>query len=158
MSAPVPDVLTFLAEMATENRLEYRTLAVYSSAISQGHLPVDGSHLGRLPVVVRFMKGLFRLRPPTLRLSSTWDVQRLLTFLATLEPLTGLTLKLLSVKLAALLALRSSARAHELVLLDTSRVTPGNLPWGNTPRCCVPAIRQGAFTWRHFRTTPRSVW
>ena len=120
VSAPVPDVLTFLAEMTTGKRLEYRTLAVYSSDISQGHLPVDGSRLGRLPVVVRFMKGLFRLRPPTPRLSSTWDVQRLLTFLATLEPLADLTLKLLSLKLAALLALTSSARAHELVLLDTA--------------------------------------
>ena len=120
VSAPVPDVLTFLAEMTTGKRLEYRTLAVYSSAISQGHLPVDGSRLGRLPVVVCFMKGLFRLRPPTPRLSSTWDVQRLLTFLATLEPLADLTLKLLSLKLAALLALTSSARAHELVLLDTA--------------------------------------
>ena len=120
VSAPVPDVLTFLAEMTTGKRLEYRTLDVYSSAISQGHLPVDGSRLGRLPVVVRFMKGLFRLRPPTPRLSSTWDVQRLLTFLATLEPLADLTLKLLLLKLAALLALTSSARAHELVLLDTA--------------------------------------
>ena len=38
--------------------------------------------------------------------------------MATLDPPSGPTLKILSLKLAALLALTSSARAHELVKLD----------------------------------------
>lgn len=77
----------------TNQSLEDRTLAVYKSAISQGHLPVGQTKLGDLPVVSRFMKGIFRLKPPTPRLSSTWDVKRFLEFLATLHPLAGLTLK-----------------------------------------------------------------
>ena len=117
-SAPVTDVLTFLTETVTNQSLEYRTLAVYKSAISQGHLPVGQTKLGDLPVVSRFMKGIFRMKPPTPRLSSTWDVKRLLEFLATLDPPADLTLKMLSFKLAALLALTSSARAHELIKLD----------------------------------------
>ena len=68
--------------------------------------------LGDLPVESHFMKGIFRMKPPTPRLSSTWDVKHLLKFLATLDPPSGLTLKMLSLKLAALLALTSSARAH----------------------------------------------
>ena len=128
-TAPVAKVLTFLAELSTSRSLEYRTLAVYKSAISQGHLLVGETRLGELPVVSRFMKGIFRMKPPTPRLSSTWDVKRLLEFLATLDPLSGLTLKLLSLKLAALLALTSSARAHELVKLDLTFVSIKNDSW-----------------------------
>ena len=46
---------------------------MYKSAIAQGHLPVGQTKLGDLPAVSRFMKGVFRLEPPTPRLSSTWD-------------------------------------------------------------------------------------
>ena len=104
-SAPVTDVLTFLTEKVTNQSLEYRTLAVYKSAISQGHLRVGQTKVGDLPVVSRFMKGIFRMKPPTPRLSLTWDVKRPLEFLATLDPPAGLKLKMLSFKLAALLAL-----------------------------------------------------
>ena len=85
-SAPVTNVLTFLTEKVTNQSLEYRTLANYKSAISQGHLPVGQTKLGDLPGVSRFMKGIFRIKPPTPRLSSTWDVKRLLEFLATMDP------------------------------------------------------------------------
>ena len=102
-----------LTERVTNQCLEYRTLAVYKSDISQGHLPVGQTLLGELLVVSRFMKGIFRMKPPTPRLSSTWDVKRLLESLATLEPPAGVTLKMLSLKLAALLAFTSSARVHE---------------------------------------------
>ena len=122
-------MLTFLTETVTNQSLEYRTLAVYKSAISQGHLPVGQTKLGDLPVVSRFMKGIFRMKPPTPRLSSTWDVKRLLEFLTTLDPPAGLTLKMLSLKLAALLALTSSARAHELIKLDLDIVSVKNDSW-----------------------------
>ena len=113
----------------TNHSLQYRALAVYKSAISQGHLLVVQTRLGDLPVVSRFMKGIFRMKPPTPRLSSTWDVKRLLEFLATLDPPVGLTLKMLSLKLAALLVLTSSARAHELIKLDLDFVSIKSDSW-----------------------------
>ena len=128
-SAPVTDVLTFLTETATNQSLEYRTLAVYKSAILQGHLPVGPPKLGDLPVLSRSMKGIFRMKPPTPCLGSTWDVKHLLDFLAILDPPAGLTLKMLSLKLAALLALTFSARAHELVKLDLDFVSIKNDAW-----------------------------
>ena len=69
------------------------------------------------------MKSIFRMNPPTSQLRSTWDVKRLLNFLVTLDPLGGLTLKLLSLTLVALLALTSSARSRELVKLDLGFVS-----------------------------------
>ena len=62
----------------------------------------------------RFMKGIFRMKRPAPRLSSTRNVKRLLEFFATLDPPASLTLKMLSFELAALLALTSSARAYKL--------------------------------------------
>ena len=82
-----------------------------------------------LPVVSRFMKGIFHMKPPTPRLSSTWDIKRLLKFLATLDPSAGLTLEMLSFKLAVLLALTSSARAHELIKLDLDFVSIKSDSW-----------------------------
>jgi len=90
-SAVVANVLTFSTETVTNNSIEYRTLAVYRSAISQGHLPVGQTTLGDLSVVSQFMKGIFGMKPPTPRLSSTWDVKCLLEFLATLDLPAGLT-------------------------------------------------------------------
>ena len=128
-SAPVADVLTFLTELVTSRSLEYRTLAVYKSTISQEHLPVGQTRLGDLPVVSRFMKDIFRMKPPTPRLSSTWNVEGLLEFRATLDTPSDLTLKMLSLKLAALLALTSSARAHELVKLDLAFASIRSYSW-----------------------------
>ena len=122
-------MLTFLTELVTSQSPEYRTLAVYTSTISQGHLPVCQTRLEDLPVVSRFMKGIFRMKPPTPRLSSTWNVKGLLEFLATLDPPSDLTLKMLSLKLAALLALTSSARAHELVKLDLAFASIKSYSW-----------------------------
>ena len=82
-----------------------------------------------LPVVSRFMKGIFHMKPPTPRLSLTWDIKRLLGFLATLDPSAGLTLEMLSFKLAVLLALTSSARAHELIKLVLDFVSIKNDSW-----------------------------
>ena len=69
------------------------------------------------------------MKPPTPRVSSTWDVKRLLEFLATLVQPADLTVKILSFKLAALLALTSSARAHELIKLDLDFVSIKSDSW-----------------------------
>ena len=59
-SAPVTDVLTFSTETVTNQSLGYRTLAVYKSAISQGHLPVGQTKLGDLQIASRDLKESFR--------------------------------------------------------------------------------------------------
>ena len=51
ISAPVAEVLAFLASLVTPGNLEYRTIALYKSAISQTHDPVGSTQLGSLPVV-----------------------------------------------------------------------------------------------------------
>ena len=118
ISAPVAEVLAFLASLVTQGNLAYRTVALYKSAISQTHDPVGSTELGRLPIVSRFMKGVFKSKPPKPKYAGTWNVQTALSFLESLEPLGDLTLKQLSYKTVLLLALTSAARAHELSSLD----------------------------------------
>ena len=69
-SAPVADVLDFLSEQLNDCILAYRTIGVYKACISQMHDPV-GLQLGSLPLVSRFMKGIFQLRPATPRVCTT---------------------------------------------------------------------------------------
>lgn len=94
--------------------MEYRTIAVYKSAISQTHDPIGSTELGNLPIVSRFMQSIFKSKPPKPKYCSTWSVHTALSYLESLEPLEDLTLKQLSYKTALLLALTSAARAHEL--------------------------------------------
>ena len=77
-SAPVNDILTFLAEQFNSRDLAYRTIAVYKACISQLHDPIEGRQLGNLPLVSRFMKGIFELRPPQPKLCSIWPVSKVL--------------------------------------------------------------------------------
>ena len=118
ISAPVAEVLAFLASLVTQGKLEYRTIALYRSPISQAHDSVGSTQLGSLPVVARFMKGVFKIKPPKPRYCSTWNVKTALSFLESLEPLKELTLKQLFYKTVLLLALTSAARAHELSAFD----------------------------------------
>ena len=61
ISASEAEVLAFLASLVTQGSLEYRTIALYRSAISQAHDPVGSTQLGSLPDVTRFMKGVFKI-------------------------------------------------------------------------------------------------
>ena len=122
-SAPVADVLDFLSEQCNDRNLAYRTVGVYKACISQMHDPVDSLQLGSLPLVSRFMKDIFQLRPATSRVCTTWQVGPVLRYLLSLEPLEELSLKVLSLKLTTLLALTSAARAHEISSLHLDHLS-----------------------------------
>jgi len=118
ISASVAEVLAFLTSLVTQGNLEYRTIALYRSGISQAHDPVGSTQLGSLPIEARFMKGVVKIKPPKPRYCSTWNVKTALSFLESLEPLEELTPQQLCYKTVLLLALISAARAHELSVLD----------------------------------------
>ena len=121
-SAPVVDVLAFLAEQFNMRGLAYRTISVYKACISQIHNPVEGQQLGNLPIVSRFMKGVFQLKPAVPKTCSTWSVGPVLQYLSSLEPLEKLSIKDLTLKLTMLVALASAARVHEIAALDCGSV------------------------------------
>ena len=100
--------------------------------------------LGSNITVTRLFKYFYRERPMMPRYLVTWDVGKLLNFLAQWHPADSLTLKQLTLKVVALISLTSSDRAQTLHLLIVDfihRTTKGDLEFE------VPALlktRKGA--------------
>lgn len=69
-------------------------------------------------LVARFMKSVFRHKPPRPKYVMTWDVSVVLRYLQSLVPLSKLSLKLLTFKTLALIALATAPRAQTLCALD----------------------------------------
>ena len=111
------DITSFLSDCFNEG-LEYRTLNTYRSALSGVLPPVDGFPVGQHPLVVRLLKGVQNLRPALPRYKHCWDVDTVLDYLRSLPSNKDLSLKILTHKLAALLALTSPERSSDLKLLD----------------------------------------
>lgn len=73
-------------------------------------------------LIQRFMKGIFFENPPRPRYKMTWDVTNVLQYLSTLFPLEQLSLKLLTFKTVALIALATAPRAQTLVSLNLNHM------------------------------------
>ena len=77
---PINYVLDFLACLY-EKGYAYRSINCYRSAISSFHEKIEGLPVGQHPAVCTLLTGVFNLRPPQPRYSSTWDVQIVLEFM-----------------------------------------------------------------------------
>ena len=82
--------------------------------------PTFGEH----PDVKRFMKGIFRSRPPLPRYCKTWDVnlRLVLQYIGSMGNSQELSLKDLTLKLVMLVALTTAQRGQSLQLLDTQNM------------------------------------
>jgi len=96
-----------------EENLSYSSLNIARSALST-IITVDGMPIDSHPLVVRFLRGVFNLRPPVPRYKKVWDVAIVLRFLRTLSPVASLSLKNLSLKLVMLLSLVTAQRGQNL--------------------------------------------
>jgi hypothetical protein len=73
--------------------------------------------------IIRFLKGVYNLRPPKPKYAKTWDVSiKVLLFLQKLSPAECISLKELTLKLAMLIALFSACRVQSLHLLSTVNI------------------------------------
>ena len=117
------DVLEFLTKMLDTDKVGYSTLNTARSALSSFLVVDDGRlPLGSHPVVNRFMKGVFHLRPPAPRYSSIWDVKIVLDYLRKQSPAKALNLKQLTLKLTMLIALVSAQRAQSIHQIHLDRM------------------------------------
>ena len=115
-------VLDFLTKLF-HTGIGYSALNTARSAVSALCSTNDCMTLGAHPLVKRFMRGVFNLRPTKPRYSTTWDVNRVLEFLQSTSPVELLPLKDLTRKLAMLIALSTAARSQTLSLLSLSNMT-----------------------------------
>ena len=98
-------------------------MAGYRSAISFYDDPVEGAPVGKHSLVSEGMKGAFRDNPPVPKFIYTRDMNVVLSYLQELGPNACLSQKLLTLKLAMLLALVCRARGHELHAINPQAIS-----------------------------------
>jgi hypothetical protein len=76
--------------------------------------PIEGHKIGEHPLIVQLLKGCYNVKPPQPRYNSLWDPEVVISYFSSLGPNDGLSLTLLSRKLAMLLALATISRAAEI--------------------------------------------
>ena len=115
------DPIQATTEMGIEFLTEYfKTGVGYSSvnsarsAFSSIIKPVCNVPFGKSPLVCRFLKGGFNIRPALPRYVTTWDVTKVFTFIKSKPTLTNCDLKILSHRLAILLCLTTGQR-HQTI-------------------------------------------
>ena len=128
---PLTRVLDFLASLF-ERGLKYDAINTAKSAISAITESKHGLTLGSQPLISRFMKGVFRSRRPVPGYEATWDVQVVLSHLASFAPVNQLDLKSLTHKLVMLVALVSAQKMQSVHLLDLQLMKTGGLRFQHT--------------------------
>lgn len=76
---------------------------------------------GKHPVTTKFMRGIFKLRTPAAKYTTTWDVKPVLCMLRTWNNAL-IPLKKLSIKCVLLLALSTGQRAQTLAAMDLNNM------------------------------------
>ncbi|KAI2646487.1 Multidrug resistance regulator 1 [Labeo rohita] len=131
-NCPVGTVLEFL-QARFSTGLAHSTLKVYVAAISAYHALLDGVSVGKNPLVIRFLRGVLRLRPPTRPRVPTWDLTVVLEALCKppFEPLEEIPIRFLTIKTVLLLALTSLKQVGDLQDLSVApshlEFSPGNI-------------------------------
>ena len=116
----VINFLTLLFDEQTENGDNIRGFSALNTARSalSSIISIDGLPVGQHPMVKRFMKGVFNIRPALPRYNVTWDVNTVLKYLKTLSPVSQIPIKMLSHKLVMLMSLVAGQRGQSLHLCD----------------------------------------
>ena len=78
--------------------------------------------VGKKSYVIRYMRGIFNIRPSQPRYTFTWDVNRVLEVLRKLSPVRSLSLKDLTLKLTMLIAITGAARTQPIHQLSVHSV------------------------------------
>ncbi|XP_030765284.1 uncharacterized protein LOC115889439 [Sitophilus oryzae] len=118
----ISDVLRFLQSLLNSTGNIYGTFNSHRSALSlilSRDLGVDNS-------IKRFMKGIFRTRPPKPKYKFIWDPQQVLYFLEKVVTTGDSSLKMLSSKLVTLMALSTGQRIQTLALIKCSEIRIGD--------------------------------
>ncbi|CAB0003843.1 unnamed protein product [Nesidiocoris tenuis] len=111
----IPKVLTFLQRVLDNHPHTFNTFNTHRAAISL----IGDRDIGHDPSIRRFLKGIFRKRPPGPRYSYTWDPQLILEYF---ETSSGCDVKFVSKKLATLLCLSTGHRLQTIHSIKISNI------------------------------------
>jgi len=111
------DIITFLTKRFKEGA-SYGTLNSTRSAIAL----MSANNIHKDGLISRFLKGIFKERPPKPKYPTTWDTAPVLKYMAAIHPLINFKLKEVSEKLATLLALTTAHRLQTLALIQVDNI------------------------------------
>ena len=123
-TAGIEVVLDFLVHLLDQG-YSYSAINSARGALSAIVTPHTTDTVGNHPLVQRFMKGVFEIRPARPRYTQTWSVPKVLVYLKRLSPVKDLDLKQLTLKLTMLLSLTTAQRLQTLQFLDLKYLTRG---------------------------------
>lgn len=115
--ASVPIVISFLTQMFNEG-CQYGTLNSYRSALAL----ILGPAIAKDDRLQRFLKGVFRIRPPIPKYNLTWDTNGVLDHLGSWFPNEDLPLIQITKKTITLLALTTAHRMQTLSKIKTVNI------------------------------------
>ena len=113
----VDSVIEFLTEMFRDG-YSYDSLNTARSALSSLCDMEEDYSIGSHQLVVKFMTGVYNLRPSQPKYTETFDVSKVLCYLKTLSPVKDISLKLLNYKSAMLIALTQASRSQSLSFIS----------------------------------------
>ena len=113
----VEDGINFLAKLY-DSGIGYSDINTARSAVSSIVALPNSTSFGAHPMICRFLRGVFELKPSLPRYEDIWNVNAVLTYLSSLRLPQDLTLKDLTYKTTMLLALLSGQKCQTLHLLS----------------------------------------
>lgn len=116
-STSIPDLLRFLT-MCFDAGGKYGSLNSFRAALSL----ILGPSISKDERLIRFFKGVFRLRPPMPKYNVTWDTTCVLSHLATWYPNDSLVLDQLTKKCITLLALVTAHRVQTFSKINIKNI------------------------------------
>lgn len=112
----ISHVISFLQNIFDNTNNIFGSFNSHRAALSL----ITSKNLGENLQLKRFLKGIFRLRPPKPKYDCTWEPQQVLTFLKNSE---DTSLKFLSSKLVTLIALATGQRLQTISLIRCQNIT-----------------------------------
>lgn len=111
--------IEFLTELYNSG-LGYSAINTARSALSTVIVPEAGITFGKDPLVCRFLKGVFELKPSLPKYQEIWDVNNVLLFFKQISSIQTISLKDLTINLATLLCLLTAQRCQTIHKIDLS--------------------------------------
>lgn len=139
------DGIEFLTELFQQG-LGYSAINTARSVLSAIiGLPAQ-KKFGEDPLVKRFMKGVFQVRPALPKYTEVWDVSHVLNYLDSLGTATEINLKTLTLRLVMLLCILTGQRCQTI-----HAMTLKGISFGSTCRILVPSVLKQSRPGHHLK-------
>ena len=122
--ASIPQIVNFLLYLFHEKKLSFKSIGGYRTAISRPIKLCTGLDVGQDPLLHNLLKSFLKERQRALQQFPAWDLSFVFSLVKELfEPLSEISLKLLTFKTVFLTLLAAGCRRGEILAINYSTVT-----------------------------------